>query len=722
MDDKLEHISGTIERVIFKNPENDFAVLQIIPDGALLPAVVVGTIPDAQKGQSIDAWGRWKTHKKFGRQFEVENFKISVPKNKTGLEKYLSSDLVRGIGKVYAERIVKKFGEDTIDVIINHPQKLLEVEGIGRVRMKKIVAAVRKAYLQQKNFSELATFLMSYGFGAGMVRRIWKRYGETAINVVRENPYIMAEEVWGIGFATADKLAQKFGIAKDDLRRIAAGIMYVLQRAADDGHCYLPKEELLQKAAQLLEVDENLVSKALDEASSVEKVIADGEKIFLPGLYSAELNTAQLLANIIVSPPKNTVSEVLAISLFNEAQRNSKVEFTEQQRCAIISALSGKVLILTGGPGTGKTTIIKAILYGAKRLKWRVALAAPTGRAAKKLEEATNHSAQTIHRLLKFNPGIGNFELGAEKPLDADMLILDEVSMVDIELFWRVLLSLTPQTRLILVGDADQLPSVGPGAVLRDLIASRKIPTVKLDKILRQDEHGLIVKNAHRILHGQMPIRKNHPEDDFFFLRKDDSEKAQQAILSLVCDRLPKKYNLDPIKDIQVITPMYKGRCGAKELNALLREKLNPNAARHSKIPFAVGDKVMQIANNYDIGVFNGDIGTVIYANEEKREVVVKFSEIDAAYDSSIINQLQLAYAITVHKSQGSEYPAVVIPILTEHYIMLARNLLYTAITRAQKILVVVGSEKALGIAVRNNRTMKRYTSLAERINISPAI
>ncbi len=722
MSDNLKHIVGTIEKIIFQNPDNDFAVIQIIPKDALLPVVVVGTVPNPRRGQILEVWGKWAIHKEFGKQFEVENFKISIPNEKSGLEKYLASDLVRGIGEVYASRIVEKFGENTIDIMFNHPERLLEVEGIGKKRADKIASALRSAYSQQKSLSQLAAFLMGKGFGIGMVRRIWKRYGEAAINVVKENPYIIAEEVWGIGFATADKFAQNLGIEANDPRRIAAGILHILRRASDNGHCYLPKNELVESAANLLKANEDYVRKILDEAASVEKVIPfgqDGEKIFIPKLYSAESNVAQLLMNIVALPPKTKVSNVMAASLFNEAQRSSSIEYTEQQRRAIIEAILGKVLIITGGPGTGKTTIIRAILSGAKKLHWKVELAAPTGRAAKKLEEATRHRAQTIHRLLKFNPGMGRFEYGREKPLDVDMLILDEVSMIDIELFWRVLSSLTPQMRLLLVGDADQLPSVGPGAVLRDLIASKRIPTIRLNKILRQDEHGLIVRNAHQILHGQLPIYNNHPDDDFFFLKKDDSVEAQQAILQLVCERIPKKYNLDPIKDIQVITPMHKGRCGAKELNILLRKRLNPNAQKAIKIPFAVRDKVMQITNNYDIGVFNGDIGTVISANDEKREIVVRFAECDAVYDSSILNQLQPAYAMTIHKSQGSEYPAVVMPLLTEHFIMLARNLLYTAITRAQKLLVIVGSEKALDIAIYNNKQMMRYTALAERISAS---
>ncbi len=534
--------------------------------------------------------------------------------------------------------------------------------------------------------------------------------------MVRENPYLLAEEVWGIGFSKADAIARGIGFSTDDPRRVAAGIIHVLRRAADDGHCFLHRDDLINTAGALLGVDRALVEDVLSEAASVEKVISEDDRIYLTSLHSAETDVARMLAEIATAPAGQKVSLPMAESLFNEVQRESEIQFTGEQRQAIIGAISEKVMVITGGPGTGKTTIIRAILRCAKRLRWDVRLAAPTGRAAKKLEEKTSYRAQTIHRLLKFNPGLGKFEHSHQNPLDTDMLILDEVSMIDIDLMRYILSSLRPGARLLLVGDADQLPSVGPGAVLRDIIASRRIKTTKLSQIMRQDEHGLIVRNAHRILHGKTPFWRNHPDDDFFFLERQDSSATQTSVIDLVCRRIPRRYNLDPAQDIQVITPMHKGKCGVRELNALLSEKLNPQAKRTTTMPFAVGDRVMQTTNNYDIGVFNGDIGVVIATDEDKREIVVRFPETDATYDSSFWGQLVQAYAITVHKSQGSEYPAVVMPLLTEHYIMLARNLLYTAITRAQTLIVIVGSRKALEIAVRNNKPMCRNTALAERI------
>ncbi|RKZ28600.1 ATP-dependent RecD-like DNA helicase [bacterium] len=715
MAEKLEHISGTIGKIIFKNPESDFAVLQVIPEDEIIPIIATGTIPNPVIGQTVELFGHWNEHSKYGKQFQFEDFKASAPKGKNAMVKYLSSDLIRGIGKVFAERIAKKFGEDTIDIILHQPELLHEIDGIGEMRAKRIAESVKKAYSEQASLQKLMVFLFECGFGTGMVKRIWRRYGDSALDIVKQNPYILAEEVWGIGFATADKLAQSSGITHDDPRRISAGILYTLQRAAADGHCYFPKNELIQQANKILDAENDLVQKVLDQSASVEKVICDDDKIYIPKFYTAEEEVSRLLADIVYVPPKKQIHIAMAESLFNLAQRNLDFQYTDEQKQAIIGALAGKVIVITGGPGTGKTTIVRSILFGAKKLKWKIELAAPTGRAAKRLSEATHHPASTIHRLLKFNPGMVRFEIGRANPLNVDMLILDEVSMVDIELFWRVLSALPPDSRLVLVGDADQLPSVGPGAVLDDVIKSQKIPTVRLNQIMRQDEHGLIVRNAHNILRGRMPIIRNDAEDDFFMLTKDDPQQAQESIIELVCERIPKKYRLDPIKDIQVITPMHKGRCGALELNKLLRQKLNPNSSK-SQLPFAVGDKVMQIANNYDLSVFNGEMGIVIATDANKGQIAVKFDIGDKVYDTSYWNQLRLAYAITVHKSQGSEYPVVVMPILTEHYIMLARNLLYTGITRAKRLLLLVGSKKALSIAVHNNRQMLRYTDLARRI------
>ena len=715
MAEKIQQIAGTIEKIIFHNPENDFAVIQIIPDDGVFPVIATGTIPSPVVGQRVELLGRWVEHPKYGTQFAVEDFRAYAPSDDSALIKYLASDLIYGVGKVYARRIVEKFGAETLDIIINHPRRLTEVEGIGEERARRIHKAVKKAFTEQASLQKLAAMLFEYGFGPGTIRRIWRRYGEGAVEVVSKNPYLLAEEVWGIGFSTADKIARKSGISPDDPRRIAAGIVHILQRAADDGHCFLQRGELIPAAANLLEVDQPLVEEILGQSCAVEKLICDGERVYLPKFYNAEVEVARRVAELLAEPPGKEIHFAMAESLFNLACRELGVQYTDEQREAIIGALSGKMLIITGGPGTGKTTIVRAILFGAKQLKWGVELAAPTGRAAKRLSETTGHPARTIHRLLGFNPGIGRFEHNPDDPLDADLVILDEVSMVDLELFLNFLRALKPRTRLVLVGDADQLPSVGPGAVLSDLIRSGKIPVVRLTKILRQDEHGLIVSNAHRILRGQMPIIRNDPRDDFFFSRREDPITAQNLIADLVCERIPRRFGFDPVEDIQVITPMHKGRCGARELNRILRERLNPLAAA-TDFPFAPGDKVMQTANNYDLGVFNGEIGRVAEIDPESARIVVEYDFGRVVYDRMYWDQLQLAYAVTVHKSQGSEYPAVVMPILTEHYIMLTRNLLYTAVTRAKKLIVLVGTHKALAIAVRNNRQMERYTALAERL------
>jgi len=712
MDEKFRQISGTIEKIVFHNPETLFAVISLIPDGEIMPIIVVGEIPNPKVGQHLTVLGKWVEHKQYGRQFVIEKFEVSAPKSDDAMIRYLSSDLIKGIGPIYAARITKKFGSKCIDIILNNPERLTEVEGIGKKRAKMIAEAVRRAFSEQAALQRLAALLFDYGFGIGTVKKIWRKYGDKAFEIVKNNPYLLAEEVWGIGFATADSIARAQGIAADDPRRVEAGILYALQNSADDGHCFLPKYELVKSAAAILEVDEEKVESMLTNLVIKEKVIADDDRIYLPWLHVAETSSADIIASLMSG--EGRVHITMAESLVNEAQRELGIDYTDEQRRACVDAFLKKVLVITGGPGTGKTTILKAIIFMAKRLGISVKFAAPTGRAAKRLEEATGESAQTIHRLLKYNPGLEKFEYNRSNPLPVDMLILDEVSMVDVVLFWRVLQAMPMGGNLVLVGDADQLPSVGPGMVLRDLIASKVVPVVRLTKIMRQSEEGLIVLNAHRVLKGFMPIVRNKPDDDFFMEVKTEPEDAQRSVVDFVTKRIPKRFGFDPVREIQVITPMHKGRCGARELNEILRDRLNPNA-RSSNLPFAVGDKVMQITNNYELGVFNGELGIVKATNGED-EIIVSFDFGDVVYDSSYFNQLQLAYAITVHKSQGSEYEAVVLPLLTEHYVMLARNLLYTAITRARKLLVVVGTYKALAIAVRNDRPVKRYTALAERI------
>lgn len=715
MNNKLEHISGTVHRIIHFNPDTLFSVAQILPENAILPVIIIGEFEELKPGQLVEVWGKWENHPNWGRQFKVQNIKALIPKTQEGLIKYLSSDLIEGIGQVYAQKIVEKFGNETIDIILHRPKELLKVGGIGEKRAKKIVDAVKKAFEQHESFQRLAAMLFELGFGSGMIRRIWKRYGESAPDVVEQNPYLLAEEVWGIGFLTADKLAQKLGIAPDDPRRLMSGLAYTLSRASDDGHCFLPKTELLASSSKILCVEQNILEPILADAVQQGKIILDGEKGYYPKLYRLELNSAELLSSLLSIEPDKTVSVPMAESLLTEAQRDFAIFYTTEQKRAIIGALTGKAIIITGGPGTGKTTVIRAIVSAAKKLKLNVSLSAPTGRAAKRLEEATNHPAQTIHRLLKYNPGTNGFEFNSSHPLDADIVIVDEFSMVDIELFAHLLSAVPPTARIVFVGDANQLPSVGPGYVLGDLIESQKIPTVRLDKIIRQDEHGLIVQNAHRVISGRDVIFRNNPKDDFFVLEQENPQEAQKAIVELVSSRIPKKFNLDPVEDIQVISPMHKGRCGAAELNLLLSRKLNP-VEKVEKFPFKKNDKVMQIANNYELGIFNGEIGRVEEFDISKGIMFVRFPIGVIAYEREYWDQLQLAYAITIHKSQGSEYPAVVMPIMTEHYIMLARNLLYTGITRARKLLVIVGSKKALAIAVRNTRTTKRWTALAQRL------
>lgn len=714
MEAKSKTLSGTVESVIFYNQENSFTVLNFVSDNDKTSIIAVGEIPNIHEGLHLKISGNWTKHKKYGKQFTIESFEASHPKGNNALEKYLSSNLIDGIGPKYARKIVNCFGDKTIEIILDEPEKLREVSGIGKKRAKTIAESVRKAYTEQKSLQDLSRFLFGYGFNIGLIKRIWHKYDDKAINIIKRNPYRLAEDVWGIGFATADKIGRAMKLPEDHPERIVAGLFHILSRAKDDGNCFLTRELLVPRTEELLDIDRKDVEQSLDKATSDECIIQENDRIYPPNLYAAEVQSAEILSHLLAAKPSKHFSLPIAESYLNEIQKNTRINYTAEQRKAIIQAITSKVVVITGGPGTGKTTIVKGILRIAQKLKLRVDLAAPTGRAAKRLEETTSHRARTIHRLLHFNPGLRTFEYNRQNALKIDMLVVDEVSMVDILLFRNLLSAIPYQGRLVLVGDSNQLPSVGPGAVLRDLINSESMPVVRLNRIMRQSKHSLIVRNAHRVLKGNIPVVNNHTDDDFFISYRDDSDKARQTVIDLVTKRIPRAYGYDPVKDIQVITPMHKGRCGAKSLNAFLRESLNKNHLNLG-LPFSVGDKVMQIANNYDLDVFNGDIG-IVSGIIDRDKIAVRFDGRDVVYESDIYGQLTLAYAVTIHKSQGSEYPVVVLPIMTEHYVLLARNLLYTAITRAEKLLVIVGSRKAIIVAVNNSKPMKRSTMLANRL------
>ncbi len=712
-------IEGVLARIVFASDESGFIVARLEIPGRAEPATIVGNLLGIQPGESLRLRGRWVHDRRYGRQFRVESYVTIQPSTLEGIERYLGSGLVRGIGKVMAKRLVEAFGIETLEVIESDADRLTEVEGIGGKRSEMI----RAAWREQREIKEVMLFLQSHGVTTGLAIKIFKLYGERSIAVVRENPYRLAIEIFGIGFRTADQIAMRIGIAADSPQRAEAGIVHTLQAATEEGHLFLPRDRLLTAATEVLGIAPSIVEEAVSALAGRGQVILDSgdagkpPAVYLPPHHTAETGVAERLINIreaAVSPISIDIERALA--WFEERQG---LELAPEQRQAVRAAIDGKLVVITGGPGTGKTTLVNAIIRILERKSQRILLAAPTGRAAKRLNEATGREAKTIHRLLEFSPKLMGFGRNAARPLEADLVIVDEFSMVDNLLAYNLLRAIPDSARLVVVGDADQLPSVGPGNVLRDLIQSGSVPVVRLRTIFRQDEEGGIVVNAHRVNEGRMPhLDESGPEQEFYFIDRDDPEEALRTILSLVSERIPKSFGLDPTDDIQVLTPMHRGILGASNLNTALQEILNPSGEEITRGSrrLRVGDKVLQIRNNYDLEVWNGDIGRVMGIDPDEGEVRVRFDDRIVRYDPSEIDELMLAYACSIHKSQGSEYRCVVIPIHTQHYVLLQRNLLYTAITRGKQKVIVVGSKRALAIAVRNNAIRSRFTRLAERL------
>lgn len=717
VDKEPEIIKGTVERIVFLNEENGFAIAKIrVIQGAIPPdsrdglATIVGTMPSLKAGESIRAYGIWENDPRYGTQFRVLRYQTLLPASIAGIKRYLASGLIKGIGPITAEKLVRRFGTKTLEIIENEPERLLEVDGIGEWRASLIV----KGWKEQKEIRDVMMFLQSHNISPTLAVKIYRHYGNEAIKVVQSNPYRLAEDIFGIGFKTADRIASAMGFDPSSMHRILAGIEYVLRELSEDGHVYVPKEVLVKEASDLLSVDPSLVEPAILQAVSEERVIAEGENIYLPPFYYAEVGIAGKLASIMRS--RRYIPERDIEKAIDMVERSKGIRFQEKQREAMRRAAIAGAFVLTGGPGTGKTTTILGMIGLFDRIGMKVLLAAPTGRAAKRLSEATGKEAKTIHRLLEYVPQSG-FRKGQGNPLDADVVIVDEMSMVDVILMNNLLKAISPGTSLIMVGDSDQLPSVGPGNVLRDIIASGKVETISLTEIFRQAAESTIVVNAHRVNKGMFPILRGR-SDDFFFVEEPDPERAAAKVKELCCNRIPRKFGFDPISDIQVISPMYKGAAGATKLNKMLQDALNPRDDRisYGGSEFGVGDKVMQIRNNYEKDVFNGDIGVISSIDLETQELIVSYPEKDVPYDFSELDEIVPAYAISVHKSQGGEYPAVVMPILTQHYVLLQRNLLYTAITRAKRLVVLIGTKKAIAIAIKNNKPQLRYTSLSERI------
>ena len=698
-----------VEHITYQNQENGYSVMRVkVKDYADL-VTLVGNLLDVPVGAVLLCDGVWKMDKRYGRQFVCETWEEVMPATVYGIEKYLGSGLVKGIGPKFAHLIVERFGTETIDIIEEDIERLYEVPGIGKKRVEKI----RESWEKQKDIKNVMLFLQQYGVSTAYAAKIYRQYGKESIDQVKENPYRLADDIWGIGFKTADSIAGKMGYGKNDLRRCRSGIQYTLNELADEGHVYAVEEQLIEAAGKLLEADREPIVQAMAGMIASEDLIREQEAIYLPPFYHSERGTARMLLALMTSRSSALFEGNIDIQAIEKA---TGVGYDDVQVAAIRQAVRSRVMVLTGGPGTGKTTTTQGIIAAYRAAGLRVLLAAPTGRASKRMSEATGMEAKTIHRLLEFNPQDG-YKRNDDNPLEGDVLIVDECSMIDIILMYNLMKAIPVQMRLILVGDIDQLPSVGAGNVLRDIIDSGQVPVIRLTRIFRQAQSSRIVMSAHAINQGRYPDTSNGKDTDFFFIRKDDPEQVAEEIVKLVKHRLPKAYN-QPLSNIQVLTPMQRSVVGAGNLNMLLQQALNTSTLGISRggINYKLGDRVMQIRNNYDKNVFNGDIGIIEKVNMEDRTLCIRFDGSLVEYEASELDEVTLAYATTIHKSQGSEYPIVVIPVLMTHFVMLQRNLIYTGITRAKKICVLIGQPKALAYAIRNLTVNKRNTKLKERL------
>ncbi len=721
-------ISGQIEHITFTNEETGFTIAKVRVAGRGEPVTVVGNLLAPVPGEVLDMDGEWTQHPRFGEQFKVDRFTTKVPATVDGIRRYLGSGLIKGLGPVMAGRIVDRFGPDTLEVIEHDRGRLAEVPGIGAKR----IAMVADAWRAQREIRDVMLFLQSHGVGTGYAVKIFRHYGNRAVAVVRENPYRLATDIAGIGFVTADRIAEKIGIPRNAPMRVAAGVLYVLNRLADAGHVYFPETALIDRAQEALAVAPALIVQSLRTLAAEELVIIEGpppggpgaegasQPVYLTPFHRCETAIARKLRALLEVPRARPVVEADVALAW--VQQQLAITLSENQVQAVRVAITHKVMVITGGPGTGKTTIVNSILRLLGRVPARVLLAAPTGRAAKRMSEATGSEAKTIHRMLEYNFQKGGFQRNEENPLVCDALIVDEASMIDTVLMHHLLKAVPLTAAFILVGDVNQLPSVGAGNVLGDVIESGAVPVVRLTQIFRQASQSQIIVNAHKINEGVLPLTDGAGADetgqDFFFIEREEPEHVRDTIIELVLNRIPKGFGLDPLNEIQVLTPMHKGVVGTTHLNQKLQEALNPGegGVARGEFFYRVGDKVMQIRNNYDKEVFNGDIGRITALSAEDRELTVVFDGRAVAYDFSDLDEIVHAYAVSVHKAQGSEYPAVIFPVLTQHYILLQRNLIYTAVTRARRLAVLVGTRRALTIGVKSARTERRFTRLCERL------
>ncbi len=741
----MEHLRCVVERITYQNPQNGYSVIKCRAKGFQELVTVVGEMPDVHVGSVLSLGGFWKVDAKYGRQFTVQTFEETLPATVYGMEKYLGSGLIKGIGPKYAQKIVRQFGKDTLDVIEKRPEELLKVPGIGSVRVERI----KKSWQEQKEIRNIMVFLQGHDVSTSHATKIFKTYGNESIQIVQENPYRLADDIWGIGFRTADTIAEKMGFDHEKYVRLRSGILYTLNKLSEDGHCYAERDQLIQKGTELLSVEEGLLQMTLDEMIRQKDVITEAlpvqgrespaetlpetpspdpeltalsmtdpeqtaaRAIYLPPFFFSEMGTARRL-RALMDGPGGPVMDTAGLA--ERISRRTGMVYDEIQMQAILQAVRSKILILTGGPGTGKTTTTLGIITAFRETGAKILLAAPTGRAAKRLSESTGMEAKTIHRLLETKPPEG-YQRNEDNPLQGDVLIVDECSMIDIMLMYNLLKAMPDSMRLILVGDVDQLPSVGPGNVLRDMIESGCFPVIRLTRIFRQARESRIILNAHRINAGKMPDLSNGRYTDFFFMQQENPEAALTTIVDLVRSKLSSYYKV-PSVEIQVLTPMQRGVIGAANLNQALQEAINPGSTglKRSGYLYRAGDKVMQIRNNYDKEVFNGDIGFIESIDMEEKTLTVIFDGRSVDYDATELDELVLAYATTIHKAQGAEFPIVVMPVMMNHFVMLQRNLIYTGVTRAKRILVLVGTRKALAYAVQHMTVDQRNTLLRERL------
>ncbi|WP_129597257.1 ATP-dependent RecD-like DNA helicase [Anaerophilus nitritogenes] len=708
----MERLRGVVERITYANEETGYSVIKVKCKGYMELVTIIGNMTTVNIGAVVYVKGFWSNNPKYGRQFEAKEWEEALPASIYGIEKYLGSGLIKGIGPVYAKKIVHLFQENTLNIIEEEPDRIIEVPGIG----KKRVEMIKKAWQDQKEIKNIMLFLQSNGISTSFGSRIYKVYGNESINILKENPYKLADDVYGIGFKTADQLASNLGIDKDSFKRCRAGIFYTLSQFSEEGHCYATSKQLICKCVEILEIEEPKIVMTMDHLLKEKELIKEEpDIIYLPPFFYSERGVARRLKQIMEERTKKSIVNSDKVIYLLEKKEN--INYDTIQKKAIKQAENSKVMVLTGGPGTGKTTTTHGIISLFKHSGMEVVLAAPTGRAAKRMSEATGMEAKTIHRLLEYKPPHG-YKKNEENPIDADVLIIDEASMIDIILMYNLLKAVSDHMILIIVGDIDQLPSVGPGNVLRDIIASEAVPTIKLEHIFRQAMGSKIITNAHRINKGENPDLTGGKSSNFFFIENEENNHVINSIVQLCTKRLPKYYKVDPIQDIQVLTPMQRTETGAANLNVVLQSALNQNTIylKRGAIEYRLYDKVMQIRNNYDKEVFNGDVGFICNIDTEEKTLKVNFDGREIEYEALELDEIVLAYATTIHKAQGSEYPIVVMPITFSHYIMLQRNLLYTGITRAKKVVVLVGNKKAIYSAVKNNNVKDRNTKLAQRL------